>query len=249
KLRPRSPYATPWLKASLARRVWWNLASGPVCPENRRQGPNVNRCNAKSRINTYTFLDFGGFRMAQPLPTVLVPGLNCSARLYAAQIPTLWRFGPVTVADHTRDDSMATIAARILADAPPRFALVGLSMGGYIAFEILRQAPERVARVALLDTRSRAHAPQQTEPRNKQIALAQSGRFAEVVDLLWPLLVHRDRQDDADLKLLVRMMADETGPEAFVRQQTALKARPDSRPNLPAIRCPALVAVGDGDTL
>lgn len=187
--------------------------------------------------------------MAQPLPTVLVPGLNCSARLYAAQIPALWRFGPVTVADHTRDDSMATIAARILADAPPRFALVGLSMGGYIAFEILRQAPERVARVALLDTGSRADAPEQTERRNKQIALAQSGRFAEVVDLLWPLLVHRDRQDDADLKLLVRMMADETGPEAFVRQQTALKARPDSRPNLPAIRCPALVAVGDGDTL
>jgi hypothetical protein len=62
--------------------------------------------------------------MNEPLPIVLVPGLNCSPRLYAEQIPALWRFGPVVVADHTRDDSMAAIAARILAAAPPRFALV-----------------------------------------------------------------------------------------------------------------------------
>src|SRR5262245_54385997 len=69
--------------------------------------------------------------MPAPLSVLLVPGLNCSARLYAEQIPALWRFGPVTVADHTRDDSMEAIAARILAFAPPRFALAGLSMGGY----------------------------------------------------------------------------------------------------------------------
>ena len=79
------------------------------------------------------------------LPIVLIPGLTCSARLYAEQIPALWHFGPVMVADHTRDDSMAAIARRILAAAPPRFALAGLSMGGYIAFEIMRQAPQRVA--------------------------------------------------------------------------------------------------------
>src|ERR1051326_7725906 len=89
---------------------------------------------------------------SESLPVVLVPGLNCSARLYAEQIPALWQFGPVTVADHRRDDSMAAIARRILADAPPRFALAGLSMGGYIAFEILRQAAARVAKLALLDT-------------------------------------------------------------------------------------------------
>ena len=75
-------------------------------------------------------------------PIVLVPGLTCTARLYAEQIPALWRFGGVMVADHTRDDTMAAIARRILAAAPPRFALAGLSMGGYIAFEILRQAVE-----------------------------------------------------------------------------------------------------------
>src|SRR2546430_6934616 len=75
----------------------------------------------------------GNRRMAEGLPVVLVPGLNCSPRLYAPQMPELWRFGPVTVADHTRDDTMAAIAKRILDAAPARFALAGLSMGGYIA--------------------------------------------------------------------------------------------------------------------
>jgi pimeloyl-ACP methyl ester carboxylesterase len=79
--------------------------------------------------------------MTEPLPIVLVPGLLASARLYGEQLPVLWRSGPVTIADHTRHDRMAAIASRILAAAPPSFALVGLSMGGYIAFEILRQAP------------------------------------------------------------------------------------------------------------
>jgi pimeloyl-ACP methyl ester carboxylesterase len=187
--------------------------------------------------------------MDEPLPILLAPGLNCSARLYAAQIPILWRFGPVTVADHTRDDAMAAIGRRILANAPPRFALIGLSMGGYIALELLRQAPDRVARVALLDTAARADTPEQSARRDKLIGLARDGRFAEVTDALWPVLVHKDRQDEDDLKFLVRLMADETGPEAFIRQQTALKARPDYRESLPAIRCPALVLVGDGDTL
>ena len=85
--------------------------------------------------------------MKDALPSVLVPGLNCSARLYAEQIPALWRFGPVTVADHTRDNSIMAIANRILAAAPPRFALLGLSMVGYIAMEIIRRAPARVAKL------------------------------------------------------------------------------------------------------
>jgi len=103
--------------------------------------------------------------MPDALPIVLVPGLNCSARLYADQIPALWRFGPVFVADHTRDDTIPAIARRILAAAPPRFALAGLSMGGYISFELMRQAPERVAKLALLDTGVRAESPEQTQMR------------------------------------------------------------------------------------
>ena len=187
--------------------------------------------------------------MGAPLPIVLVPGLNCSARLYAEQIPALWRFGPILIADHTRDDSMGAIAARILNAAPPRFALVGLSMGGYIAMEIVRQAPERLEKLALLDTNARVDTPEQTERRHRLIALAQTGRFAEVPDLLFPLLVHRNRHGDTSLKEINRLMAQETGPDAFVRQQQALMQRVDLRPSLAAIRCPTLVLVGDGDEL
>jgi len=187
--------------------------------------------------------------MDESLPIVLVPGLLCSARLYAAQIAALWRFGPVMVADHRHDDSMESIADRILAAAPPRFGLVGLSMGGYIAFIIAQRAPQRVARLALLDTAARPETPQQTERRLPQIALAEQGRLAEVPGMLFPLLVHRDRQGDAALKRVVELMAEETGPEAFVRQQKAIMTRPDAPPLFPAIKCPTLVLVGDGDAL
>jgi pimeloyl-ACP methyl ester carboxylesterase len=183
------------------------------------------------------------------LPIVLVPGLLVTARLYAEQIPALWRLGPVTVADHTRDDSMAAIARRILADAPPRFALAGLSMGGYVAFEIVRQAPERVARLALLSTSARLDPPEITERRRRQIAFAQEGRFGDLADMQFPLLVHRSRREDEGLQTLVRLMADETGGEAFVREQTAIIGRADSRPDLARIACPTLVVVGDGDEL
>jgi len=95
--------------------------------------------------------------MSADLPVILVPGLLCSPRLYAPQIAALWPYGQVTVADHRRDASMSAIAERILANAPPRFALAGLSMGGYIAFAMLRLAPERIAKLALLDTSARRH--------------------------------------------------------------------------------------------
>jgi pimeloyl-ACP methyl ester carboxylesterase len=182
------------------------------------------------------------------VPIVLIPGLLCSPRLYAEQLPALWRFGPVTVADHTRDDSVAGIARRLLEAAPPRFALVGLSMGGYTAFELMRQAPDRVTRLALLDTSARPDTSEQTARRRTQIALAQQGRFGEVLEPLFLLWVHRTRRNDDGLRRIVHRMAEqETGPEVFVRQQTAIMTRPDSRPGLRAIRCPTLVLVGDGD--
>lgn len=187
--------------------------------------------------------------MAETLPSLLVPGLNCSPRLYAAQMPALWAFGPVTVADHRRDDSMGAIAARILSAAPSRFALIGLSMGGYIAMAMLRAAPERIAKLALLDTGPRADAPQQSENRKRQIDIALAGRFSEIPGLQWPMLVHKNRQHDEALKEVVVQMAEETGAEAFVRQQRAIAGRPDSRPGLAQIGCPTLILVGDGDQL
>ena len=181
------------------------------------------------------------------LPVVLVPGLTCTARLYADQIPALWQFGPVMVADHRRDDSMANIAQRILAAAPPSFALAGLSMGGFIAFEIMRQAPERVVKLALLDTSSRPDAPEQTERRRVLMGIAKEGRYAEIPEQAFPLYVHRNRHGDQALKRIVREMAQATGLEAYLRQQQAILSRPDSRPSLATISCPTLVLVGEGD--
>jgi len=187
--------------------------------------------------------------VGEPLPLILIPGLLDSARLYEQQLPQLWRLGPVMVADHTRDDSMGGIARRILANAPPRFALAGLSMGGYICFEILRQAAERVAKLALLDTSARADTPEASAMRRTQMALATGGRFAEMVEAQFIRLVSPARRNDALLRATNRRMAEEVGPQAFVRQQSAIMGRPDSRPGLASIACPTLVLVGEQDEL
>lgn len=186
---------------------------------------------------------------SRSLPIVLVPGLLCTPRLYAEQLPELWRIGPVTIAVHARDDSMSAISRRILATAPARFALVGLSMGGYVSFEILRQAPERVAKLVLLDTSARPDVPEQSEQRRSQMQAARDGQLGEVTDMLFPRLVHARRWSDESLRRIVRTMAQEVGVDGFIRQQTAIIGRPDSRPGLAAIRCPTLVVVGDSDVL
>lgn len=185
--------------------------------------------------------------MTEDLPIVLVPGLTCTARLYRAQVEALWPFGQVTVADHRRDADIKAVAARILSNAPPRFALAGLSFGGYIAFEMMRQAPDRIAKLALLDTSARADTPEQTATRKTWIDLAQTGRYGEIPSLSILRYLHRDRQNDPAMTGIVRQMIEETGAEAFVRQLQAIMSRPDSMPLLPSIRCPTLVLVGDGD--
>lgn len=187
--------------------------------------------------------------MSASVPFLLIPGLALTSRLFEPQIPALWQLGPVMVANHTTADSVAATAQAVLQNAPPRFNLIALSMGGYISFEILRRSPERVAKLALLDTASRADLPEQSERRRKLIALAEQGRLIEINDALWPVLVHETRQDDRALRALVDDMMLATGAAAFVRQQQALITRPDSRPTLATIRCPTLVIVGDGDKL
>ncbi len=187
--------------------------------------------------------------MAESIPLVLVPGLLCSARLYAPQLTALWPLGQVAVADHIHQDDIKAVAAQILGSAPPRFALAGLSFGGYLAFEIMRQAPERVAKLALLDTSARPDTPEQTAARYAFITMVEEGRFADVVATLTPRFVHANRRSDAELMGTVRAMAADTGPDAFVRQEKAIVSRPDSRPLLSRIRCPTLVLVGDGDEL
>lgn len=185
--------------------------------------------------------------MDNTMPILLVPGLGGSPRIYAPVIPALWRFGPVTVANHIRDDSMGAIARRILAEAPPRFALAGHSMGGYIAFEIMRQAPERVAKLALLNTQARPDTPEAMERRRGMIKAIEAGGFSAGIDAMYPGFVHPSRRDDAALKKVVREMGEDIGPEAFVRQLTAVMGRADSRPTLATIACPTLVLTSDQD--
>jgi pimeloyl-ACP methyl ester carboxylesterase len=187
--------------------------------------------------------------LSETLPIVLIPGLLASARLYALQIPKLWLSGPVMVADHTRDDSMGAIARRILGAAPPRFALAGLSMGGYISFEIVRQAAARVVKLALLDTSARPDTPEAIQGRRAQMALAATGRLDEVADSQFGRMVAEPRRTDTSLRETNLRMAREVGVAAFARQQTAIIGRVDSRPTLKEIRCPTLVLVGENDTL
>ena len=182
-------------------------------------------------------------------PVVLIPGLVCTAELFAPQIPALWPHGPVTVASTLEGETIAEMAASILKDAPPRFALGGLSMGGYIALEIVRQAPERVERLALLDTAARPDTPEQSANRRALIERATSGDLEGVLRQIAPNLLHPDRRTDRRLIEVQVRMGLAIGPEGFARQQGAIIGRIDSRPFLKDIAVPTLVLVGDKDAL
>jgi pimeloyl-ACP methyl ester carboxylesterase len=187
--------------------------------------------------------------MAARTKLVLVPGLLCTRALWEPQIAALSSIADCTVADHTRHRTMAGIARSILKTAPDRFALAGLSMGGYVAYEIVRQAPERVERLALLDTGSRADAPQRTAARRELVAKAEREGVRRAQELLMPALIHPSRRSDKPLVETILQMAIDTGLAAFKRQEEAIIGRPDSRPLLPSIRCPTLVIVGREDAL
>ena len=187
--------------------------------------------------------------MVKKTSLVLLPGLLCDRELWRRQIESLGDVASPWVADLTLDDSMAAMARRVLAAAPPDFALAGLSMGGYCALEIMRQAPARVTRLALLDTGARADSPEQTARRRGLIELAEKGDFKGVTPRLLPLFLHPDRLKDAELTGRVTAMAHRVGKEAFLRQQKAIMGRIDSRPYLARIACPTLLLCGRQDQL
>ena len=182
-------------------------------------------------------------------PLILVPGLLCTAALYAPQLAAFGRNRHVTVADHARHDRVAAIATAILSTAPPRFALAGLSMGGYVVLEMWRQAPDRITRLALLDTSPHPDTPERSADRRRLMEIARAEGVTKVQKLLLPRLVHPDRLADEPLCDAVVKMAADTGLDAFLRQQEAIIARPDSRPTLPTITCPTLVLCGADDAL
>lgn len=185
--------------------------------------------------------------MTAKTPLILLPGLLCDRALWEPQLAALGDIAEMTVGDLTRDDSMAGMAKSVLATAPPRFALAGLSMGGYASLEIMRQAPERVERLALLDTSARPDMPAQTKDRQELIRLAQQGSFKGVTPRLLPRWVHPSRVNDPELVRTVTEMTQRVGRDAFVSQQTAIMGRPDSRPSLSRIHCPTLVLCGHED--
>lgn len=185
--------------------------------------------------------------MAEPL--VLVPGLNCTAELFRPQIEVFASDREVIVADTMQDDTIEGMAQRLLDETPERFALGGLSMGGYVALAVTRLAPGRVTRLALMDTTARPDTEEGTARRRTLMGWARGGEFGKVHETLWPRLVHPDRYQDKPLEAVVRGMMDDTGVEAFCRQQEAIIARPDARPMLGSIACPALVLVGAQDAI
>lgn len=180
------------------------------------------------------------------LPTLLLPAMQCTPLLFAAQLPLLWKYGAVMVADTTRADDIRTLAAQVLAQAPPVFRLLGLSMGGYLAFEIYRQAPQRVQGLVLCNTSARADTPDKARQRQRLLRLAELRGFVPHFD---PALVAPALADDATLHARCNAMAREVGRAAFIRQQKVVQSRPDSRSGLAAIACRTLVIGGAHDPL
>jgi pimeloyl-ACP methyl ester carboxylesterase len=187
--------------------------------------------------------------MPADLPIVLVPGLGSSVRTHLPILPALWRHGSVFVANQTRDDTIEAMAARVLSEAPERFSLIGHSLGGYIVLEMIRQQPNRIVRLALLNTSARPDTAEATKLRNERVAEARAGRYMEMQAANFPQSVHPDRVNDPLLIETSRLTREDSGAEAFIRQQAAIIARIDSRPYLKDIRVPTLVLSGDNDML
>ncbi|MGC3963437.1 MAG: alpha/beta fold hydrolase [Rhodocyclaceae bacterium] len=179
---------------------------------------------------------------------VMLPGLVNDERLWERQASDLSDIVNTQIADISTRDSIGDLAEEVLAHAPTRFALVGLSMGGYVAMEIMRRAPERVIGLALCDTNARADTPEATARRRHQMALAQAD-FAQVIDTLAPGMFAPTHVGDTRLVMLFADMAANQGPDAFIRQQNAIIGRPDSLPGLANISCPTMILCGADDQL
>lgn len=180
-------------------------------------------------------------------PLVFCPGLLNDGALWRHQIESLADVAAPSVADLTVADTVEELARSVLDQAPSEFALAALSMGGYVAFEILRQAPGRVRRLALFDTRARLDPPESRQRRLDMIDIARRGGFSKLPPQMLAGLLHPDHVADPRMAETVLGMAGRIGAEAFIRQQTAILGRPDSLPTLPGLRLPTLVAGGRQD--
>lgn len=180
---------------------------------------------------------------------VLLPGLLNDAGLFSAQLAALSPLAQVEVGDLSRGRTIAEMASSVLKQAgAERFVLLGLSLGGYVAFEIMRQAPERVSGLVLMDTTARPDTPEAVARREALIKLAATDLDAVTAQLL-PRLSHPERMNLPAVRGVIEAMARRLGREVFERQQRAIMGRIDSRPSLAAIRCPTLVICGEDDLI
>ncbi|NSX55112.1 alpha/beta fold hydrolase [Parasulfitobacter algicola] len=182
-------------------------------------------------------------------PLVLIPGMMCDARLYGPQINTIANERAVMVAPITTGERVEEMASDILTVAPPKFALAGLSMGGIVAMEVQRRAPDRVTRIALLDTTPLAETPAHAAEREPQIVKVKTGQLIDVMrEVMQPKYLapgtHR-----IDVLNLVMEMAEALGPDVFIRQSRALQKRKDQQKTLRQMKCPVLILCGEHDTM
>jgi pimeloyl-ACP methyl ester carboxylesterase len=183
------------------------------------------------------------------LPIVFVPGLLCTGRIYEHQVQHLGQKHPVLLANHWSHTSMAAMAKSILEIAPEKFALVGTSMGGYVALEIMRKAPQRVAKLILLSTSAKPDTPERSDGRRQLVAAVREHGVRTAIKTMWPNLVHPARHEDLPLLSVFNEMADQLGADAFAHQIDAIIGREDSRPGLARINVPTLVVAGSDDKL
>ncbi len=182
-------------------------------------------------------------------PLVLLPGMMCDGRLFRSQIAAFGLMRAIHLPPIGRQDTMQALAVEVLAYAPPHFALAGLSMGGIVAMEMLRQAPDRITRIALLDTNPLAEAPEMQARRGPQIDRVRAGGLADVMrDEMKPNYLVESPAKPAILDLCMTMAMD-LGPEVFVRQSTALRNRPDQQDTLRSCKKSALILCGRHDQL
>lgn len=185
--------------------------------------------------------------MANRIPLILGPGLMNTPRLWEHQAEHLADIADIHIVDTRQDSSLAGMAQRMLDAAPPAFAYAGLSMGGYMAFEMMRMAPERVVKLALLDTAAYNDTPERSAIRRDMIALAEKGDFETVKRNTMPIFLSPARLHDREVVDIANGMCDEVGPQVFVQQMTAIMQRRDSRDTLSDIRVPTLVICGRQD--
>ncbi|AOG00764.1 alpha/beta hydrolase family protein [Blastomonas sp. RAC04] len=176
---------------------------------------------------------------------ILVPGLLCDAAIWEHQIAALSADYDVRIPDLTGQDSIAAMAAHVLADAPPRFAIAGHSMGARVALEVWQQAPERVERLALLDTAVHPAGPDELPKRQAMLDISANHGMTALADAWLPPMV-KDGLLDADLAVRAALyaMVERMSPAIHRAQITALLGRPDARPLLPLIGRPVLIGVG-----